>query len=112
MYQIRKVETYTVSQHTETANLDPEKFRELGYEGDSEEEFINFIAELYIDEVYDQLDEETRNELSKIKEDYSYTEFYNSAWDGENSYYEIGQDNPEWRRTGGFEMRHTTEQSW
>ena len=109
MYQIRKVETYSVSQHSETANLDPEKFRELGYEGDSEEEFLNFIAELYFDEVYDQLDEETRTELSKIKEDVNWSEFYNSAWDGENSWFELGQDNPEYRKVGGFEMTHTTE---
>jgi uncharacterized protein YfbU (UPF0304 family) len=62
MYQLRKVERYTVLQHTETANIDPEKFRDLGYDGDSEEEFLNFISDLEFDEVYDQLDEETRNE--------------------------------------------------
>jgi len=109
MYQIRKVETYTVLQHTETANLDPEKFREIGYQGNSEEEFLNFVENLEFDEVYDQLDEDTRNELSKIKEDYSWTEFYNSAWDGENSWFELGHNNPEWRKTGGFETTHTTE---
>jgi hypothetical protein len=109
MYQLRKVERYTVLQHTETANLDPEKLRDLGYDGDSEEEFLNFISDLEFDEVYDQLDEETRNELAKIKEDYSWTEHYNSAWDGEESWYDIGEDNDEWQRTGKFEIRHTTE---
>lgn len=109
MYQLRKVERYTVLQHTETANLDPEKFRDLGYDGDSEEEFLSFITDLEFDEIYDQLDEETRTELSKIKEDYSWTDYYNSAWDGEESWYDIGQDNDEWKRSGNFEVRHTTE---
>jgi len=40
MYKIRKVEKFTILQHTETANLDPEKFRQFGYEGNSEEERV------------------------------------------------------------------------
>mgnify|MGYP000073327165 CR=1 FL=1 len=109
MYQIRKVESFTVLQHTTTANLDPEKFRQFGYEGDSEQEFLDFITELEFDEIYEELDEETRNELGSIKSDYEWTEYYNSAWDGENSWYEIGEENPEWRRTGGFEVRFSNE---
>ncbi len=109
MYQLRKVESYTLLQHTETANLDPEKFRKFGYEGDSEEEFLYFIQDLEFDDVYEELDEEVRNELSKIKEDYYWTEYYNSAWDGENSWYEIGKDNKEWTKTGGFEIKYSTD---
>ena len=109
MYQLRKVERFTVLQHTTTAHLDPEKFRDLGYTGNSEEEFLEFINNLDMYDVPDDFDEETRNELAGIKEDYDWTEYYNSAWDGEESWFEIGQDNPEWTRTGGFEVRHTTE---
>lgn len=108
MYQIRKVERYTALQHTETAHLDPEKFRQLGYEGDSEEEFLNFIADLDFDDVYEDLDDETRDELGKIKSEYEWIEYYNSAWDGEDSWYDIGEENDEWPRTGKFEVRHTT----
>jgi hypothetical protein len=108
MYQIRKTERYTVLQHTETANLDPEKFRQFGYEGDSEEEFLNFISDLEFDDIYEDIDDETKSELSKIKEEYYWTEYYNSAWDGEESWYDIGEDNKEWTRTGGFEIRHST----
>jgi|LauGreDrversion4_2_1035121.scaffolds.fasta_scaffold103402_4 hypothetical protein len=108
MYKIRKVEKFTILQHTETANLDPEKFRQFGYEGNSEEEFLTFIEDLDIDDVYDDLDEETRSELSGIKMDYSWFEYYNTAWDGENSWFEIGEENPNWTKTGGFEIRHST----
>lgn len=51
MYQIRKCQTYSVTSKTQTANLDPEKFRNLStpYEGDSEEEFVNYISGIYLD---------------------------------------------------------------
>lgn len=109
MYQIRKVEKFTILRHTTTSHLDPEKFRQFGYEGNSEEEFLNYIDNLDMDDVYERLDEETLNELGGIKEDYEWTEYYNSAWDGEESWLEIGKENPEWSRTGGFEVRHSTE---
>jgi hypothetical protein len=109
MYQIRKVEKFTVLQHTTTANLDPEKFRQFGYEGSSEEEFLKYIDDLDLDDIYEDLDKETLNELAAIKEDFEWTEHYNSAWDGEESWLEIGEENPEWRKTGGFEIRHSTE---
>ena len=109
MYQIRKVETFSVLRHTETATLDPEKFRKFVFEGNTEEEFLNFISELDFDEVYDELDQESKDELIKIKEDYDWTEFYNSAWDEEKSWFDIGAENEEFRKTGGFEIRYTTE---
>lgn len=109
MYQIRKVESYTILRHTETAYLDPEKFRQFGYNGDSEEEFLNFISELDIDDIYEDLDKETLDELVSIKEDYNYTEYYNSAWDDENSWFEIGEENKEYSKYGGFDARHTTQ---
>jgi len=40
--------------------------------------------------------------------DYSWFEYYNTAWDGENSWFEIGEENPNWTKTGGFEIRHST----
>ena len=47
MYQLRKCETYSVTRQTAVATLDPEKFRNISvpYEGDSEEEFVNYIAD-------------------------------------------------------------------
>ena len=110
MYQIRKCQTYSVTSKTKTAVLDPEKFRNLSipYEGDSEEDFVNYISELYIDDIYDELDEETLSELDKFHDNVEWEEWYNSAWDGEESWFDIGEENEEYRRTGGFEVRHTT----
>jgi hypothetical protein len=110
MYQIRKCQTYSVTSKTKTAVLDPEKFRNLSipYEGDSEEEFVNYISELYIDDIYEELDEETFSELDKFHDNVEWEEWYNSAWDGEESWFDIGEENEEYRRTGGFEVRHTT----
>jgi len=110
MYQIRKCQTYSVTSKTKTAFLDPEKFRNLSipYEGDSEEEFVNYISELYMDDIYEELDEETLSELDKFYDNVEWEEWYNSAWDGEESWFDIGEENDEYRRTGGFEVRHTT----
>ena len=114
MYQLRKCETYSVTRQTEVANLDPEKFRNLSvpYEGNSEEDFLNYIADLDYYLIVSELDEETSAELDKFYDMVEWEEWYNSAWDGENSWYEIGTSNPGYRRTGGFEARHTTEQPY
>jgi hypothetical protein len=111
MYQLRKCETYTVTRQTKVANLDPEKFRNISvpYEGESEEEFVNYISGLYLDEISEELDEETLSEMNKFFDDIDWEEWHNSAWDGEQSWFDIGEANPEHSRTGGFEVRHTTE---
>lgn len=110
MYQLRKCETYTVTRQTETINLDPEKFRNISvpYEGDSEEDFLSYINELDFYEVSSELDEETANELDKFYDMADWEEWYNSAWDGEENWIEIGESDVEYRRTGGFNARHTT----
>ncbi len=110
MYQIRKCQTYSVTSKTQTANLDPEKFRNIStpYEGDCEEDFVNYISELYLGDIYEELDEETISELDKFFDNVEWEEWYNSAWDGEESWFDIGEENEEFRRTGGFEVRHTT----
>jgi len=114
MYQIRKCQTWTVTSKTQTATLDPEKFRNLStpYEGDSEEEFVNYISGIYLDDIYEELDEETISELDKFFDNVEWEEWYNSAWDGEESWFDIGEENPEFRRTGGFEVRYSTEKNY
>jgi hypothetical protein len=114
MYQIRKCQTWTFTSKTQTATLDPEKFRNLStpYEGDSEEDFVNYISGLYLDDIYEELDEETISELDKFFDNVEWEEWYNSAWDGEESWFEVGEENPEYRRTGGFEVRYSTERNY
>jgi hypothetical protein len=113
MYQLRKCETYSVTRQTAVATLDPEKFRNISvpYEGDSEEEFVKYIAGLDFYEINSELDEETANELDKFYDMADWEDWYNSAWDGEETWLEIGEANPEYRRTGGFEARHSTHES-
>jgi hypothetical protein len=122
MYQIRKCQTWTVTSKTQTATLDPEKFRNLStpYEGDSEEDFVNYVSGLYLDDIYEELDEETISELDKFFDNVEWEDllrcfssaWYNSAWDGEESWFDIGEENPEFRRTGGFEVRYSTEKNY
>lgn len=111
MYQIRKCDTYTITRQTNVASLDPEKFRNLStpYEGESEEDFLNYISDLSMDDIQEELDEETLSEMNKFFDDADWKEWYNSAWDGEQSWFDIGEENSDFSRTGGFEVRHTTE---
>ena len=112
MYQIRKCERYTSWQCSEVATLDPEKFKTLSipFEGETEEEFLNYISEntWEFDEIWDELDEETQNQLSSIL-DPSWTEYSNSAYKFEDSWNESGKVDENWTRTGGFEVIHTTD---
>ena len=111
MYQIRKCETYTVCQASEPVNLNPEKFKNLSvpFEGEDEADFLAYISEnLYeLEEIWDEMDEETQNQLSGL---YSpeYKEYFNSTSKFEDSWYESGQVNTEWRKTGDFEIKHST----
>jgi hypothetical protein len=111
MYQLRKCETYTITRQTNVASLDPEKFRNLStpYEGESEEDFVDYISGLDYYEISSELDEETADELNKFYDDADWNEWYNSAWDGEQSWFDIGEENEEFTRTGGFDVRYTTE---
>jgi len=111
MVQIRKCERYTVYNTTEVANLNPENFRNLSipFEGQTDEEFISYLENnMYdLEEIYEELDEETLSELNKFFEP-EWTEYSNTAWNGEDSWLEYGEINEEWRKTGGFEVKETT----
>ena len=110
--QIRKCERVTVYNATEVANLNPEKFKNLSipFEGESDEEFLAYLDEnmfeLY-EVIYEEIDEETLAELSKVWEP-EWSEYSNSAWNGEDSWLEVGNVNEEYTKTGGFEVLQTT----
>ena len=114
MYQLRKCETYSITRQTKTINLDPEKFRNISvpYEGNSEEDFVKYIADLDFYEINSELDEESANELDKFYDMVDWEEWYNSAWDEEDNWVEIGESNPEYSRTGGFNVRHSTNEQY
>jgi hypothetical protein len=106
MYKLRKLESYTVTRTTQTATLDPEKFRGISipYEGNSEEEFLNYIDQLDFLEIEEELDSETKDELNKFHDYQEWEEIHNTAWDGANLWLELGEESD-----GRFEMSHTTE---
>lgn len=116
MYQIRKCQTITIVSKTQTINLDPENFRNLSlpYEGNSEEEFVKYINGIDFNQLYEEnslsqeLDQQSVLELNKFYEDAEWEDFYNSSFDAEESWLEIGEENISFTRTGGFEARHST----
>ena len=115
MYQIRKCERVTITSQSEVASIDPEKFRSLSvpYEGDTEEEFVQYLDQnrFELEDIWEEIEEETMAELNKLWEP-EMTEYSNSAWNGEDSWLEIGEDNPDYSKYGGFEARHSTAQDW
>jgi hypothetical protein len=112
MYQIRKCERVTINYCSEVANLDPDKFRNLSipYEGESEEDFLNYISQntWEFEDIWDELDEETQNQLGYLLEP-EMTEYSNSAWKGEDSWHELGIVDETWTKTGGFEVKNSTD---
>ena len=110
MYQIRKCQEIVTYLSSPISTVDPEKFRNLStpYSGNSEQEFLEYLNDLDIDDIYDELDEDTAIELSSFYNPEEWEEYYNSTNKGENSWFEIGESNEEWRKTGGFEARHST----
>ena len=109
MYQIRNCERITSWLMTEVANLDPKKFKNISepFEGETEEEFLKYLDSLYFDDIYEELDEETQIEMSKIYEP-EWTEYSNSTWKGEDSWLESGRVDETWTKTGGFEVNFDT----
>lgn len=115
MYQIRKCERVTSCMASEVANLDPEKFRTLSvpFEGETEEDFLAYLSEnqYELEEIYEEIDEETHSELEKIWYP-EWTEYSNSAWKYEDSWHESGRVDETWTRYGGFEPVHTTDSGY
>ena len=113
--QIRKCKTWTSWEATEVANLNPDKFKNLSipFQGETEEDFLNYLSsngyELR-EEISHEIDKETLDELYKLW-DPVWQQYANSSSKGEDSWLESGQQNPEFRKSGGFDVHHTTNVS-
>lgn len=117
MYTLRKCEKYTNWEATDAVQLDPEDFRnihEFPYEGETEEDFVNYIQELYNEDWYDicdQLEEEGKTDVadaiaSLFEGD---LEIYSSTTDSyANEWFDIGEVDESYRKYGGFNSRFST----
>jgi hypothetical protein len=110
--QIRKCERVTSYSATEVANLNPDDFRNISFpfEGESDEEFLSYLDEnrYELEEIWEEFSEETLGELNKLWEP-EWTEYSNSAWNGEDSWLESGEVNTEYTKTGDFEVMNSTD---
>lgn len=110
-YQIRKRENVTCYLASEIVELDDEAFRNLEnnpYTGNSEEEFLNYIAGLDTwDGLPDDLEGDQYDQLDKVKgESIDMKEFANSAHKYENSWFEIGKKSEKYKNH--FEVNFST----
>ena len=108
MYQIRKNKKITSIYTTEVVEISTDSFRTLSipFLGSTEEEFLHYIEKnkSELEELSDELDPATLSELTKLW-DPNWVETYNSAWDGEESWFESGKSVNE----DYFSINYTTE---
>lgn len=94
---------------SEVAELDDKKFKKLKdnpYTGNSEEEFLKYIANLDLWNIPElDLDAETISELEKLGPDGKLGEFGNSAEDSANIWFESGEEDEKYQKYGGFNPR-------
>jgi len=109
--EMRKVESYSVVTATSPVKLNVEDFRVCNppFEGETENDFMNYFylkvewIEDFMEENKDVLSEETMSCLEQLAYP-EMEEMFDSRNKGEDSWYEIGKTNPEYRRTNGFQV--------
>lgn len=115
-YQLRKVERYTNWEATEAVTLNPDDFTTLTtpYTGNTEEEFMNYIQELYHEDWYEICEEleelgnmDSADALSTLFE--GEMEIYSSTTEKEEDMWvETGEVNEEYSKYGGFKSSFNT----
>ena len=115
-YQLRKVERYTNWEATKAGTLNPDDFTTLStpYTGKTEEEFMNYIQELYYEDWYEICDEleelgsmDSADALSTLFE--GEMEIYSSTTEKEEDMWvEVGEVNEEYSKYGGFKSNFNT----
>jgi len=109
---VRKIETWTISAASEPIVVNVEALRkcEPPYEGDSEQELVNYLQNNVWNE-YDFYDNETNKEVYGedevydlcMEEVYTENEFFDSRNKGADESLQVGVPNKEWTKTGGFQ---------
>ena len=117
MFTIRKVERKTIWQATTPVSLNPEIFSKLksfSYTSSLEDEsdFLNYIKDLYEldyeekENIFQELKESGSEDQAKLLEtlfDFDMEIYSDSSYNGEDSWFESGNVNPNYRGYGGFE---------
>jgi hypothetical protein len=118
-FQIRKCEKYTNWEATDAVDLNPVDFTDLPdfpYEGDveSEEEFVQYMHELYQEDWYDICDQLEAADKTALADQISMLfegdmEIYSSTTDKyATEWFDIGEVDSEYSKYGGFNGRHNT----
>lgn len=103
--QIRKIEQITLFVATDPVEIDPEKFRNISdpYTGNTEQEFVEYLARFFPYSIPEDLDDETKNILAELDE--AGMEEYSSSLDkGANISLQAGEQDLSYRKTGGFRV--------
>jgi hypothetical protein len=102
----RATEYFTIHAATEPVEIDSDWFPE--YEGNSEQEFFDYISE-NLNELSedDSLSDEAGEALWSLIEGEKF-DYFNSTTKGYEGDIQMGKPNEEWRKTGDFEVEFTT----
>jgi hypothetical protein len=102
----RATEYFTIHAATEPVELDSDLFPD--FEGETEQEFFDYISENYNDLAEDEsLSEEVREALWTLIEGEKF-DYFNSCTKGYEGDIQMGQPDETWHKTGGFEVEFTT----
>lgn len=102
----RATEYFTIHAATEPVEIDSDWFPE--YEGNTEQEFFDYISENFNELAEDDsLSEEAREALWSLIEGEKF-DYFNSSTKGYEGDIQMGKPNEEWRKTGDFEVELST----
>jgi hypothetical protein len=124
MFTIRKVERKTIWQATTPVSLNPgifSKLKSFPFTSSSKEEsdFLNYVKGLYRldyerkEIIFQELNEVgsgDQAELLGILFDFEMEIYSDSSYDGEDSWFESGNINPDYRGYGGFQSVVSTSE--
>jgi hypothetical protein len=105
----RSVTVHEASNPVVFSNKEIESLRKLQsepFEGESEQDFVKYLLNLYPDNHYDSLDLPLYEKLMSLNE---FNEYGNSLEKGSNECIEYGEIDPAYRRFGGFNAKYSTE---
>lgn len=109
---VRRCEQFTICQATDPVEIDIDKLKNCNppYVGDSNAELLEYVQENIIDDWENWASDETNKgvfgeSIDELCLDYfEFSEYFDSRSKYGNFWNEAGVPNPEWRKTGGFEI--------